>query len=185
MEPCKETCSACNGRGYNDCYKCDATGYLRCNDCHGEGKVQCKTCQHTGVVDCDTCDGAGEVVCDKCNSTGIEHCHVCKGTGTIVCPKCHGDGGFAFVWNVKSETTAYQETKIWSDSSIPKGLVPKLVPNPDAVNGTLVIYRAESRSIVPDDAIVLSEEALKYPYLKGMYDKVAAKIKCSFPLPTH
>lgn len=179
MEPCKEKCTRCDGKGYGDCNACNGKGHLRCDTCRGEGKIQCRTCRHAGKVTCETCKGKGEVKCGKCESTGIERCRTCRGTGKVACPKCHGDGGFAFVWNVKSETTAYQETKIWSDSSIPKGLVPKLVPNSDAVNGTLVIYRAESRSIVPDDAIVLSEEALKYPYLKGMYDKVAAKIKCS------
>lgn len=175
-------CPRCKGKGWLwvtkkvRCRECDGKGEVvkRCQKCSGKGNVPCDVCNATGIVKCDACNGEGKVSCSKCDSTGTAYCHTCDGTGEVVCPECNGDGGFASLWKVVRNISRHEKIEAWSDDGLPKALLPKIFPAPDAINGCESLYSASSESTTPDDSLVLSETALKYPALKSMFDSIAS-----------
>lgn len=166
MQNVKATCPNCHGKGTDTCIKCGGSGESRCGDCGGRGMAVCQNC-----------DGTGKTLCEKCDSTGTAYCHTCDGTGEVVCPECNGVGGSASLWKVVRDISRHEKIEAWSDDGLPKALLPKIFPAPDAINGCESLYSVSSESTTPDDSLVLSETALKYSALKSMFDSIASSVQ--------
>lgn len=180
-------CSACGGYGkvkeYNKYQKCYE--YVTCPNCHGKrtdvctrcngtGENRCKECGGRGIAVCQQCKGTGKTFCSKCDSTGTAYCHTCHGTGKVDCQNCHGDGGFAYDLLVHTTRLKHECVKIWTECALPKALTPKLFI--ERFSGCKNIYHSSSEETSPDDKMICSEDALKFPMLKSVFDEVVKGI---------
>jgi hypothetical protein len=104
----RDSCSYCDGSGYEtceecwdrekvECYTCDGRGENSCVVCkgHGEKKQECTECDGsiTSKESCETCEGSGEVTidCNNCGGEGSIKCSTCDdGEGEVECPVCEG-----------------------------------------------------------------------------------------------
>lgn len=53
-----------------DCFKCNAKGWIICVQCHGETTVTCPRCSGRGKVNCGNCGGSGKRNCRTCSGAG-------------------------------------------------------------------------------------------------------------------
>ena len=67
-----------------------------------------------------------------------------------------------------------ESVESWSDGDVPKVIMPKLYISVNRFKdkGCEQLYHSESNLIVPDDKIVYSAEASRFPKLKELYEKV-------------
>lgn len=109
-----QTCYDCNGRGKNDCRRCNTHTYIVCTSCGGQPRKTCPTCGGSRVQNtscyhcsggyhygangnktrCSHCGGTGrkQERCSTCGGSGIKTCSTCRGSGKIECPTCNGKG---------------------------------------------------------------------------------------------
>jgi len=105
----------------DNCFKCNALGWIKCVECHGEKKITCPNCNGYKYIRCSSCSGEGNHKCSSCSGKGYfeekkenyriitdsdgrqkrelwdteiirNKCSACRGKGKIECSSCSGKG---------------------------------------------------------------------------------------------
>lgn len=53
-----------------DCFKCNAKGWITCPQCSGSCKITCPKCKGSGKNTCGSCGGSGSHRCNSCSGSG-------------------------------------------------------------------------------------------------------------------
>ncbi len=77
-----------------DCFKCNARGWITCVTCHGNQKVTCPKCRGKGNVQCSSCGGHGRKNCGSCGGHGYHNRTITKTKQIWVPDSGNASGGY-------------------------------------------------------------------------------------------
>ena len=86
-----------------NCFKCDAKGWITCVTCHGAKKLTCPSCRGAGETKCSNCSGGGTVRCNSCSGSGTIRRQVTRSTQVWI-PERYDSNGYK-IGNTGTYTT--------------------------------------------------------------------------------
>jgi hypothetical protein len=92
-----------------NCFKCDAKGWITCVTCYGAKKLTCPQCRGVGESDCDSCSGGGSLRCYNCNGSGTIRKQLAR-SNQVWIPERYDSNGYKIGNTGMYEDRTYYET---------------------------------------------------------------------------
>lgn len=86
-----------------NCFKCEAKGWITCVTCHGAKQLTCPSCRGAGETKCSNCSGGGTLRCNNCSGSGTIRRQVTRSTQVWI-PERYDSNGYK-IGNTGTYTT--------------------------------------------------------------------------------